>query len=702
MDRLLRDLAKIIIGLKGVAQLRPNLIVNAMNRALLSGGGCRIGSGSTILPLLYPSLQPFRNASLLSAIGKGIRKSKGVGFRGKERSQPRKDVFDGELKSRPAGIVRRTADPPVVSSITRDGARLPFRHERRAAARASSDASGVAMRLRMGKRDVKDDRDPPPRRSRAARFNDPSHSFGKKSQERRQETRYPADEDIDHDIEDVRARLQVNDGRLKGGRRRPAISTANLGAAESGPGRIAPDRNPDGSKLSKSRLAFLEKTANGPPSPGDRLSRPPRESYQFIPRDGDSDRSPRYDRPTRDAREPQTVDRPRTQFQFNRPARESRDNSIHGTRLTETNKQTLEVHDNGAPLVRPAFTQTLDNRYPISIDYTTPASEFLYGTSVVEAALLSRRSPRRKLYKLYIYAGENRENAERDAAMERLAKKNKVSVVRVDGNNARLMDKMSGGRPHNGYVLESSPLPRLPVTSLGMLTGVGAKEGFSVVIDHQSREEAAVNGTDNFISTGNAHGRKPFVLYLDSIVDPGNLGGILRTASFLGVTAIAISTRNSASFTPVVLKASAGASENITLFSVNKPAGFIQDSKDAGWKVYASVAPSGKSASSTTPSTTTDELDNPLLDEPCILMLGNEGEGLRWNLRSKADVELAIRGSSNTGGVDSLNVSVATGILCNAFLRRAQRSNRHGKLVDESSFSHENIVEKDVSKEKLF
>jgi 21S rRNA (GM2251-2'-O)-methyltransferase len=53
-------------------------------------------------------------------------------------------------------------------------------------------------------------------------------------------------------------------------------------------------------------------------------------------------------------------------------------------------------------------------------------------------------------------------------------------------------------------------------------------------------------------------------------------------------------------------------------------------------------------------------------------MLGSEGEGLRWNLRSKADVDLYIEGSRQSRTVDSLNVSVAAGILCNSFLKRSQ------------------------------
>jgi 21S rRNA (GM2251-2'-O)-methyltransferase len=53
-------------------------------------------------------------------------------------------------------------------------------------------------------------------------------------------------------------------------------------------------------------------------------------------------------------------------------------------------------------------------------------------------------------------------------------------------------------------------------------------------------------------------------------------------------------------------------------------------------------------------------------------MLGSEGEGLRWNLRSKADVNLYIEGSRQSHNVDSLNVSVAAGILCSSFLNRSK------------------------------
>ena len=95
--------------------------------------------------------------------------------------------------------------------------------------------------------------------------------------------------------------------------------------------------------------------------------------------------------------------------------------------------------DNRQPLRR-------ETDEPLSIPYTTPASEFLYGTSVVIAALLSSR---RQLYKLYIYDGYNREDREKDEEIRRLALRNGVVAEKVKGHWLRLMDKMSGGRPHN-------------------------------------------------------------------------------------------------------------------------------------------------------------------------------------------------------------------------------------------------------------
>lgn len=81
---------------------------------------------------------------------------------------------------------------------------------------------------------------------------------------------------------------------------------------------------------------------------------------------------------------------------------------------------------------------------PLTIPYTTPASEFLYGTSVVVAAL---RASKRRLYKLYMYDGEHREVGARDKIVQELALSRHVPVTHQRWSS--MMDKMSGGRAHN-------------------------------------------------------------------------------------------------------------------------------------------------------------------------------------------------------------------------------------------------------------
>lgn len=87
---------------------------------------------------------------------------------------------------------------------------------------------------------------------------------------------------------------------------------------------------------------------------------------------------------------------------------------------------------------------------PVAIPYTTPASEFLYGTSVVSAAL---KFSRRKFYKLYTYSAPDRVNVSQDTALRNLASSKGVEVMQVQGEWLRIMDKMSTGRPHNVIAL---------------------------------------------------------------------------------------------------------------------------------------------------------------------------------------------------------------------------------------------------------
>lgn len=314
---------------------------------------------------------------------------------------------------------------------------------------------------------------------------------------------------------------------------------------------------------------------------------------------------------------------------------------------------------------------------PLAIKYTTAASQFLYGRSVVQAAL---EQSRRTLYNLYVYGGENRVDSFANQSMIRLAKTRGIPVTVVPNDQQRLMDKMSVGRPHNGFVLETSPLPQIPVTALGRLEEAGSAPdgaaGFHITRGHQTREEEGINGTATFIRRpSGTRTPNPLVLLLHEILDPGNLGALLRTASYLGVDAVGITQRGSSALTPVVLKSAAGAVEEITLFSVDAPAAFLEASRCAGWAAYAAVAPPeaklARMHGAKFVSTDDVERRSPLLDKPCILVLGNEGYGLPRQIKVAADYELSIPRVVEDSCIDSLNVSVAGALLTHAFIKGA-------------------------------
>ncbi|KAI1485050.1 hypothetical protein F5X96DRAFT_661652 [Biscogniauxia mediterranea] len=370
------------------------------------------------------------------------------------------------------------------------------------------------------------------------------------------------------------------------------------------------------------------------------------------------------DRPARQSGEGKFAERPGYDRFAKRPSQERF--ADKEDRRPERDSSETNHRERGGGMEGGYNSTRRDDSY-IRVQRTTAASQFLYGRSVVEAAL---RDSRRQLYKLYIYNGEDRSNVAQDELLERLAQRKGVPVTKVESGNLRLMEKMSEGRPHNGYVLEASPLPQLPLKSLGPVSEDPKKAGFSVDIAYQSAEEAQVNGTSDFVSCHLPEGRNPFVLLLDGILDPGNLGAILRSAAFLGVDAVAITKTNSATLTPVALKASAGASEAMTLFSVSSTVSFLSLSRDAGWIVYAAVPATTRSRGNTHLTLNRLEAYDPLATQPTILVVGSEGEGLTKPVRRQADFEVCI--PSNSGllsVVDSLNVSVATGILCSSFLK---------------------------------
>ncbi|KAJ5224480.1 uncharacterized protein N7469_007983 [Penicillium citrinum] len=322
-------------------------------------------------------------------------------------------------------------------------------------------------------------------------------------------------------------------------------------------------------------------------------------------------------------------------------------------------------------------------KVPDSVPYSTPASEFIYGTGAVEAAL---RCSRRQLYKLYLYQAAGEDLNPTKVALRKLALSKNIETKLAFAGWDRLLDKMSAGRPHNGCVLEASPLPKLPVRGFHPVP-TATEEHFRVELAPQSREEAAVNGTNDRIpivqspsGQGRPNERYPVALLLDGVVDPGNMGAIIRSAYFLGIDAIVLAGRNSAPLSPVTIKASAGAAENMTLLHVKNEVDFIQRSKNNGWRFYAADAPS-PGAEYIGRGTGTNESESralPVSQAPSVLMMGSEASGLSTHIKSHADAIVSIPGArhsaelgarSDPARIDSLNVSVAAALLMEMFLR---------------------------------
>eukprot|EP01035_Chromulina_nebulosa_P019244 gene19244-25095_t len=143
------------------------------------------------------------------------------------------------------------------------------------------------------------------------------------------------------------------------------------------------------------------------------------------------------------------------------------------------------------------------------------------------------------------------------------------------------------------------------------------------------------------------------VLALDEVWDPQNFGALIRTCHFLGLDGIVVCSKNSAPASPTVSKASSGALEATDIYSTINMMKFLDESAKSGWQIVG-TALEGK---------TTSLVDLPL-DKPTIVVLGNEGHGIRTNILNRCEYLLKL-GSNNRidTEVDSLNVSVTGGII---------------------------------------
>ncbi|MGJ4788408.1 23S rRNA (guanosine(2251)-2'-O)-methyltransferase RlmB [Leptospira koniambonensis] len=145
------------------------------------------------------------------------------------------------------------------------------------------------------------------------------------------------------------------------------------------------------------------------------------------------------------------------------------------------------------------------------------------------------------------------------------------------------------------------------------------------------------------------------ILVLDRIQDPGNLGNILRTAECFGVETVLIPDRDSSGITPAVEKVASGALAYLNVFKVGNLAQILEKLQKRNFWVV-----------STSDKGTEDWSKIPAWEELVILM-GNEGEGLKRILMEKSDFTVRI---PLHGHISSLNVTVATGIVLDRLKNR--------------------------------
>ncbi len=146
----------------------------------------------------------------------------------------------------------------------------------------------------------------------------------------------------------------------------------------------------------------------------------------------------------------------------------------------------------------------------------------------------------------------------------------------------------------------------------------------------------------------------PFFILLDNIEDPHNLGAIIRTANLAGAHGVIIPKNRAAGLTAVVARTSAGALNYTPVVKVTNLAKTIEELKEKGlWFVCADMD-----------GTRMYDLD---LKGPIGLVIGSEGEGVGRLVKEKCDLTAAI---PMKGDIDSLNASVAAGVLAYEIVRQ--------------------------------
>ena len=189
----------------------------------------------------------------------------------------------------------------------------------------------------------------------------------------------------------------------------------------------------------------------------------------------------------------------------------------------------------------------------------------------------------------------------------------------------------------------------VPKERLDSMSKTGRHQG--VIAYAAAYEYAQVS---DILKAAKDKGESPFIIILDNIEDPHNLGAIIRTANLAGAHGVIIPKRHAAGLTAVVARTSAGAINYTAVAKVTNIAKTIEELKKEGlWFVCADMG-----------GQLMYDID---MKGPVGLVIGNEGEGVGRLVKEKCDFIASI---PMKGDIDSLNASVAAGVLSYEIVRQ--------------------------------
>ncbi|CAB1100778.1 unnamed protein product [Ectocarpus sp. CCAP 1310/34] len=320
--------------------------------------------------------------------------------------------------------------------------------------------------------------------------------------------------------------------------------------------------------------------------------------------------------------------------------------------------------------------------------------DMVYGIAPVLNVL---RNNRREKLGLYCQDGLAPANKKDRAAANRIYDIARETDVPMTTTDKGYLNTLCGNRPHQGFILKARPLKFEPILFLPRVKDVEADPSVEATATAADAETSPEHDDDDDGQEEDRNAaaapKKPPAplaaaatgqvwLALDEVTDPQNFGALLRSAHFFGASGVVACAKNSAALTATVSKSSAGAVEVMRVHSTANMMRFLKRSRENGWRVVG---------------TSVSERSGPLHElpagpgaPPTIVVLGNEGYGVRTNVLRECDFLVEVAGDgggalaegATPSTVDSLNVSVTGGVVLFHLLAGAKHAAAYAASSD--------------------